>query len=136
MNVVRDMPIDEARRWLEMARGDLASGRAVRGMDEPVLRNVGFHAQQAAEKALKAVRAAHDMLVPKVHELAELVTDVPVLAERVDAEALDALSPWAVAGRYPADIPERLTPDEADHLLALAAEITDIAERLLDEPPS
>ncbi len=66
-----------------------------------------FHYQQAAEKYLKAVLAAHDRPFPRSHdiaELAELVEDLaPALSELPDDVFL--LSEHAVAGRY-GEIPE------------------------------
>ena len=61
-----------------------------------------FHYQQAAEKYLKAVLAAHDRPFPRSHDIAELValTEglVPALSEL--PEDVFLLTGHAVAGRY------------------------------------
>lgn len=134
MSATVDMPIDEARRWLALARGDLASGHILVEHQDDTLRNVGFFAQQGAEKALKAVRAARDLRVPRVHDLFDLVADIGDLTARFDRDALATLNPWAVAGRYPADLPEELSSERAAELLALADQILALATELVDRP--
>lgn len=65
---------------------------------------LGFHAQQAVEKLLKAVLVRHGVAYDRTHNIAYLLT----LLERVGVEApsgvdpedLIALSPWAVQFRY------------------------------------
>lgn len=44
----------EAQRWLRLAREDLAAAEQLHAESEHPARVVRFHAQQAAEKALKA----------------------------------------------------------------------------------
>lgn len=68
---------------------------------------VGFHAQQAAEKALKALLVRHQVRFGKVHEigaLLELTQDVaPGTRERLTGAV--ALTPFAVDARYPGEAP-------------------------------
>jgi HEPN domain-containing protein len=52
---------DLARVLLERADGDVALVRYVRDNADIADVIVGFHAQQAVEKSLKAVLAAHDI---------------------------------------------------------------------------
>jgi HEPN domain-containing protein len=49
------MNAPEAERWLTYARSDLNAGRILLGTPEHYSRQVCFLAQQAAEKALKAL---------------------------------------------------------------------------------
>jgi HEPN domain-containing protein len=61
-----------------------------------------FHAQQAAEKALKALLQAHDEEPPYIHDiraLTELLRTKVVVPERI-AEAA-SLTQYAVLSRYP-----------------------------------
>jgi HEPN domain-containing protein len=63
---------------------------------------VGFHAQQACEKCIKAVLGAAGVSAPRTHDLARLVElladhDIGVPA---GAETVDLLTPYAVAARY------------------------------------
>lgn len=82
-----------------------------------------FHAQQAAEKALKGVLAHLEIDFPKAHSLERLVALLPAeVAGRFDVDALRQLTPWAVAGRYPEDI-ENPSPDEARRLIDSASTV-------------
>ncbi|MCV5768109.1 HEPN domain-containing protein, partial [Escherichia coli] len=60
-----------------------------------------FDAQQAAEKALKALLIALGIPFPKTHDLAELIR--PHLPVPPGLEDLVRLNPFAVAGRYSGD---------------------------------
>ena len=63
---------------------------------------VGFHAQQAVEKSLKAVLAARGISFPKTHALGflvDLVDSNGIVAPPALAKA-DELAPWAVEFRY------------------------------------
>jgi len=61
-----------------------------------------FHYQQAAEKYLKAVLAAHDRPFPRSHDIAELVELTEGLAPALSElpEDVFLLTGHAVAGRY------------------------------------
>ena len=72
---------------------------------------IGFHAQQAVEKMLKAVLVLHAVRLGKIHEIAQLLAllrenHIPYPAE---FEELDRLSPFAVDFRYE-DLPSRPEP--------------------------
>jgi HEPN domain-containing protein len=71
---------------------------------------VGFHAQQAAEKLIKAVLAAHGVAFMKSHALSYLiglVEENEIGAPESLTEA-DVLSPWAVDFRYEGEDPPAL----------------------------
>ncbi|MGH8884014.1 MAG: HEPN domain-containing protein [Egibacteraceae bacterium] len=101
MSVPPDQPADEARRWLRFAEDDLLSAHTVLEHQDVAFRIAGFLAQQAAEKALKAVLAAHDLPVPRVHNLRVLAARLPVPTVELNPDDLDLLNPWITAGRYP-----------------------------------
>ena len=63
---------------------------------------LGFHAQQAIEKALKAVLFKQGVLVPRTHRLDELLDALQdsALPAPPHAERLDELNPYAVQARY------------------------------------
>jgi HEPN domain-containing protein len=66
---------------------------------------VGFHAQQAVEKSIKAVLAACDIEYGKTHQLNYLIGllaegDIDLPSPVIEA---DELSPWAVEFRYETD---------------------------------
>jgi HEPN domain-containing protein len=69
-----------------------------------------FHAQQATEKALKALLVAFGIDFPRSHALERLLGLLPAhVAQQFDVDSVAELTPWAVAGRYPEDIPN---PDD------------------------
>ena len=94
---------------------------------------VGFHAQQAAEKYLKALLTRHQIEFPKTHVIKRLL----ILLERADptmADALDEanwLSPFGAGIRYPGDRAEAL-PGEEVRALQLAQKVRDAVMSVLD----
>ncbi len=94
---------DHARALLAMARKDL---RALAGMENPETfadEIVGFHAQQAIEKALKAWLAALGKEYPLTHEIDRLLALLD--DEGCDVtpfRTLDRYTSFAVAFRYEA----------------------------------
>ena len=83
--------------WLRYARSDFALAEAA-PPSGVLLVHLCFHAQQAAEKALKAVLLAHGARVIKTHDvnfLVDLVQQAGAPApplSRVDAESLTSYS--------------------------------------------
>jgi hypothetical protein len=65
------LPPDDPREWLNRARSSLA--QAGIEQSEVYLEDLCFQAQQAAEKALKALLLHKGARFPHVHDLAELV---------------------------------------------------------------
>jgi HEPN domain-containing protein len=91
-----------AEPWLERADGDLDVARRLDATGEVHPSYVCFHAQQAAEKALKALLAASERDIPRTHDLLRLLGLLPELALDLTEEAA-LLTPYAVASRYPDD---------------------------------
>ena len=89
--------------------------------------NVGFHAQQAAEKFIKAFLVRHQVEFPKTHNIAVLAQ----LVATVDAKlaksliAADALTPYGVEFRYPGDLPS-VSRNEGEKALRLAEQTRDL----------
>jgi HEPN domain-containing protein len=71
---------------------------------------IGFHAQQAVEKALKAILAARGADFPWTHDLQLPLRRVEAAGVDVPALAQEArqLSPWAVEFRYGEVIDDQL----------------------------
>ena len=61
-----------ARQWLAKADSDLMASQRLLDGDGP-FDAVCFHAQQAAEKALKAWLAVADAPIPRTHNLEDLL---------------------------------------------------------------
>ena len=94
-------PPDDPREWLNRARSNLV--RAKNRIPGAYLEDLCFDAQQAAEKAIKAVLIACDIEFPYVHDLDQLLTVLASTGQHVPDEIQRAgkLTPYAAAARYP-----------------------------------
>ena len=103
---------DEPREWLNRARSNLALAKA--RPSETYLEDLCFEAQQAAEKALKAMLIAAGVAFPYVHDLAHLLTVLEKAGTQIpDAiRGVESLTRYAVITRYPGlaePVPRRIT---------------------------
>ena len=128
----------EAVRWLRQAQDDLKACEVLR--DGGMRAQAGFYAQQAAEKAVKAVEYAADM-DPWGHSITLLLQKLPdahpLRGLRDQALLLDKLY---IPTRYPDAIPdlipaEAFTDDEIDRAHSAAERIVAAAAHALSEPP-
>jgi len=99
------MNVEAAREWVKKADEDwTALERLVAGgLLDDVAGPVAFHAQQCAEKYLKACLAQEEDEPPRTHDLS-LILDVVVShfpALEPLALLCDEISPYAVLARYP-----------------------------------
>jgi HEPN domain-containing protein len=90
------------RLLLESARQDEKAVTALSAVPDIGDAIVGFHAQQAIEKGLKAVLSSAGIAFRRTHDLAELLDLLADsgLSAPPDAETLDELNPYAVEARY------------------------------------
>ena len=98
----------------------------------PSYETAGFHAQQASEKALKALLAQHQREIPGTHDIGELLHLADEVAPGIAAALSDAevLSTRAVTGRYPTAAPP-MPRDVAAQDLDRAARVVDYVRRVL-----
>jgi HEPN domain-containing protein len=110
---------DHARVLLDRAAGDETLVRRVLDDHEIPDAILGFHAQQAVEKSIKAVLAAYGIAFAKTHDL-DYLTGL-IEANRIDAPAalarVDELTPWAVEFRYETESEPPLDRPAALHLV-------------------
>jgi HEPN domain-containing protein len=129
-------PTPEQREYaellLERAKSDLRALRVLMA-DEGMLDDVvGFHAQQAIEKALKVALVLADIDFPRSHDLRELA-DIAVdngLAVPESIREARWLTPWAAQLRY-----EMLEPLDRDAALSVAGDAIEWASAMLADPP-
>ncbi len=112
----------------QIADEDLASARLLLAATPPLVRMATFHAQQAAEKHLKAwLVALGEFEYPLTHNLSNLAG---LLAERggprLPGEPLRFLTRFAIAPRYEV---AHLTYVEAERALAEAEQIVEAARQ-------
>jgi len=109
----------ESVRWLAFARGDLGSAVALRGTRTPN-RNVGYLAQQAAEKALKAVILLDNAPFEMTHDLNAVAAQLPHdFASPVDAAGLAWLADLETMARHP-DEGDTITAEDARNATQMA----------------
>ena len=119
---------EHARSLVRLARRDL---NALIGMqDSPLFADeiVGFHVQQAVEKALKAWLSIRGREYPLTHDLPRLFSLLEHDGAVVEAFwPLARFAPYAVQARYAEGLPEA---DEARDRPALIAEVTALLEHV------
>ncbi len=104
-------------QWLRHAFSALELAR-VTPPSGALLESLCFHAQQDAEKALKAVRVASDIPPPRTHNLRTLLDLIPLpIPDEVEDAA--ALTDYAVMSRYPGEL-EPVTDAEYHQAVSLA----------------
>ena len=118
--------LEDTRAWLIRARSDLRAGAHDLAAVPPFTGDAAFHAQQAAEKALKAFLAWYDVPFGKTHDLARLgaqCADLDPSFGTVTQRAA-ALTEYAWKYRYPGE-PSEPPREEAEGALALARAVVD-----------
>ena len=114
--------------WIKRARSNLARAKIPR-TDEILLEDLCFDAQQAAEKAIKALLISKKITFRFVHDIAELLTVLEksgvTIPEKVRVSA--TLTPYAVETRYPGPF-EQVTQVELTEAVAIADEVLKWAE--------
>lgn len=112
-------PPDEVRKelvhqWIAKAELDFELAVHLLGQDGRFREVIAFHAQQAAEKYLKALLVQHQIPFPKTHDVGRLL-DLLATTDPLAVASLrevDALTPFGVETRYPSDSPELLPGEE------------------------
>lgn len=102
----------ETVEWTTKAEADLATAKREAAVDDSANYDaVCFHAQQCAEKYLKAVLIEGNMRVPRIHDLEALVNLLSEQYQELQGILRHAriLSAMAVEVRYPG-----MTADEDD----------------------
>jgi len=125
----RRYPPEDPREWLNRARSNLLQARTAQpGI---YLEDLCFQAQQAAEKAIKALLIHRHVDFPYVHDLAQLLTLLEQAGETIPQPIRQAerLTRFAVFTRYPGLAPSVDAHEYADavnlaeHVVRWAASI-------------
>lgn len=96
---------DFVQDWMRKADGDLRAAEHLLALEQQDYFTAAFHAQQAAEKLLKAFLVRHQVPFGKTHDIQELLelsagTDASLKRQLVSAAAL---TPFGVEFRYPGE---------------------------------
>jgi HEPN domain-containing protein len=90
-----------------------------------------FHAQQAAEKAIKAVLIAHGIEPPRTHNITALINLLPPEAPlREDVLASRGLTSYAAITRYPGQAGE-VSEEDYREAVRLAEAVVAWAEEMI-----
>ena len=112
--------LEEAHRLLRLALRDSDTFDLLLPLPKATMAAMGFHAQQAVEKALKAVCTLRNIEVRRTHDLAALaqalVVDGATLPISVDE--FRTLNPFAVEYRYDDEITSPMTREELSDIVA------------------
>ncbi len=120
-------PADDPREWLNRARSDLAIAKD-RKVDA-YLEDLCFHAQQAAEKAIKSVMILRKIEFPYTHDLSRLLTMLESSGEKLPEQVSKAviLTDYAAVLRYP-NFDEPVSEQAYEDAVAIAETVVHWAE--------
>ncbi|HEY7491329.1 MAG TPA: HEPN domain-containing protein [Candidatus Tectomicrobia bacterium] len=126
MSLERFWP-DDPREWLNRARSNLARAKAK--LSGVYLEDLCFDAQQAAEKAIKALLIERGVVFPYVHDLARLVTLLEAAGQEIPevVRRAEELTRYAVVTRYPG-LAEPVTEEHYREAVTIAEAVVRWAE--------
>jgi HEPN domain-containing protein len=109
------------QEWLKRARSNLAIAKAALRVRDIYLEDACFQAQQAAEKAIKAVLLHLRISFPYTHDLTALLRLLKNAGRAVPGEVEQAglLTRFAIATRYPG-LAEPVTRKETEKAIKIA----------------
>ena len=125
----------DAREWLRRARSNLARLSQGQITPEVLFEDVCFDAQQAVEKAFKALLVLRGVQVPRTHAISELITMLADLGFDIPADVEEAsiLTDYAVAARYPGPY-EPVVLDDYEKAVATAKAVVSWASAIITTP--
>lgn len=126
-------PPDDPREWLNRARSNLAKAQSAAGTPEVYLEDLCYDAQQAAEKAIKAVLIHLGVRFPYVHDLAQLLALVEGTGQSVSESIKQAarLTEYAVETRYPG-LSEPVMRQEYEEAIVIAERTVHWAQEMIE----
>ena len=126
MTAPREHIIAKVKDWAARADDDLRVARHTLTLADRCPHDlVAYHAQQCAEKHLKAFLVLRGIDFPFTHNIAHLLE---LCAEHAgwtdDLKDAEELTPFAITARYPGD-DEPVSEQEARRAIAIAARVRD-----------
>src|SRR3990172_17925 len=111
--------VNDPRAWAAIAEEDFILARTALQRKHPLASGACFHAQQCAEKYMKALLLSKGANFPKTHDLLmlnNLCSAIGIFLE-IDPKHLNTLTDYAVRTRYPGEGP---TPGDAKEAMEIA----------------
>jgi HEPN domain-containing protein len=121
---------NDSLAWAASAEEDFVLARTAVRRKQPLASGACFHAQQCAEKYMKALLISKGADFPKTHDLLllnNLCSTNGILLE-IDPKHLNTLADYAVRTRYPGNDP---TAEDAKEAIELARLVRDFARKFL-----
>lgn len=118
--------------WMRHAESDLELSKK-KESPKILYEELCFHAQQAAEKSIKAVLIQLKIEFPRTHNIKILTEKIP--GEHVNIDLFDKiaiLTDYAVAMRYPGNY-EEISEDEWKEAVELATQTVRWADKLITD---
>lgn len=122
--------LNNVTAWIERAEEDFVIAGSALRRKKPLVYPACFHAQQCAEKYLKAVLIAKQLSFPKTHDLlmlSALLNEAGLIIPVQDQE-LNSLNDYSVQVRYPGENP---TVEDAREALRIAKKVRGVVRKLL-----
>ena len=122
--------INNPLAWVEKAEEDFALAKSSLQRRKPLATGACFHAQQCAEKYLKALLVYKETEFPKTHDLlllSNLCTEAGILLE-IAPKLLNTLTDHAVRTRYPGEGP---TSEDAKEAMEIAKPIRSFSRKFM-----
>jgi len=115
-------PPEDPREWLNRALSDLLIAKSEK--EGIYLEDLCFHAQQAAEKAVKALLIKNNIGFPYVHDISQLLTLLENAGLKIPEtiRQVETLTRFAVFTRYPG-IASPVIREEYEEALKIAEEV-------------
>lgn len=130
MNVPPEHILERVRKWIQFAEEDLRlAEHALQLSSGCPYRLIAYHAQQCAEKYIKAYLVCHEIDFPYTHNLRKLLQ---LCGEELLTvlEQAETLTPFAITTRYPG-LDEDVSLSEALSAIELSKKVKDhIIEKL------
>lgn len=127
----RVAPTGTPEEWLRRAKSNLVRAKQVKPVGA-YWEDLCFDAEQAAEKAVKAILTHRRVEFPKIHDIGELLSLLDQSGEKISKNfwRADDLTQYAVETRYPGPT-EPVTKKEYREAVALAEKIVKWAEKII-----
>jgi len=114
--------------WVEKAEEDFALAKSALQRKKPLLTGACFHAQQCAEKYMKALLLSKGADFPKTHDLLMLnhLCSAAGIFLEIDQKLLNTLTDYAVRTRYPGEGP---TVEDAKEAMEITKSVRSFARK-------
>lgn len=108
------------KKWINYAEEDLRLAKHSLTLESGCpFRLTAYHAQQCAEKYLKALLVSHQIDFPYTHSITRLLEICSELINTNELTEAEILTPFAITTRYPGE-DEEVTKEEAIDAIRIA----------------